>query len=126
MTQCVSRGHVQLDEHVHVGARIWPSVVDFDQRRRALALPDPFDTLRLSRTGSGGLSLHRFRQGSKEGAPDEVGLGLDRGLVDEHDGDVVFYPIHAMAVGALQSFRILTIFERMFALRTNEHIEKVF
>jgi hypothetical protein len=53
----------------------------------------------------------------------EPGLRLRRRLVDEHDGNVVFHPIHAMAVRALQGFGILTIFEGSFALRTNQHIE---
>lgn len=57
---------------------------------------------------------------------DTARLGLDRGLVDKHDGDVVFYPIHTMAVRTLQGFRILTIFEGLLALRTNQHVEKVF
>lgn len=53
----------------------------------------------------------------------EPGLRLHRRLVDKHDGDVVFHPIHAMAVGALQGFGMLTIFEGLFALGTNQHIE---
>jgi hypothetical protein len=53
-------------------------------------------------------------------------LGLDRGFVDEHDGNVVLHWIHAVAVGALQAFRILAVFQCLLAGGANEDFKEIF
>jgi len=53
-------------------------------------------------------------------------LRLDRGLVDQHDWNVVFDGVHAMALRALQAFGILAIFERLFIGWANQHFQKIF
>jgi hypothetical protein len=102
-----------------LAARIWPIVVDFDHSPCCAGSAGPFDSLRSGQAHGDGFLRWIFRPGSKAGPRGESGLGLDRSLVNEHDGNVVFYPIHAMAVRAFQGFRILTIIEGLFALRTN-------
>jgi len=53
-------------------------------------------------------------------------LGLDCCFVDEHDGNIVFHWVNAVAAGALKAFRALPVFERLLARRTNQDLEKVF
>ena len=53
-------------------------------------------------------------------------LRLDRGLVDQHDGDVVFDRIDAVTLGTLQAFGVLAILERLLAGRTNQNFQQIF
>jgi hypothetical protein len=55
-----------------------------------------------------------------------VRSGLDRRLIDQHDGNVVFDGIDPVTLGTLQTLRVLTVFERLFAGRTNQNFQKVF
>jgi hypothetical protein len=59
-------------------------------------------------------------------APPEAELGFDRGFVDEHDRDVVFHRIDAVAVGALEAFGILAVLQRLLAGWANEDFEEIF
>jgi len=52
-------------------------------------------------------------------------LRFDRGFVDQHDGNVVFYRVDAAALRALQALRILPIFKGHFAGWTNQDFEKI-
>ena len=63
---------------------------------------------------------------SNRGPVGMLGLGLDRRLINQHDGDVVFYRIDPVALGTFQAFRVLAVFKRLLASRTNEHFQKVF
>lgn len=54
------------------------------------------------------------------------GSGLDCGFVDQHDWDVVLYPIDTVTVGTLQTFWILSILERLLAGGTNQDVEEIF
>ena len=49
---------------------------------------------------------------------------LDFRLVHEHDWDVILDGIHAVTLGAFQIFRILPIFKRLFASRTDQHFQQ--
>jgi hypothetical protein len=53
-------------------------------------------------------------------------LGFYRGLVDEHDGNVVFDWVNAVAICTFQGFRILAVFERFLAGRTNQNFQQFF
>ncbi len=55
-----------------------------------------------------------------------IALRLDRRLIDQHDGDVVFHRVDPVALRTLQSLRILAVFERLLARRTNQDFQKVF
>jgi len=59
-------------------------------------------------------------------APPEAELGFDGGFVDQHDGNVVFDCVHAVAVGALEAFRILAVFQRLLTGWANEDFEEIF
>src|ERR1700686_1669949 len=50
-------------------------------------------------------------------------LRLDRGLIDQHDGDVVLDRIDPVTLLALQGLRALTVFECLFARRTNQNFQ---
>src|SRR5581483_1829600 len=54
------------------------------------------------------------------------GLGLDRGLVDQHDWNSIAHRINAMALLALQTFRSLAVFQVCLAGRAYQHFEQVF
>lgn len=51
-------------------------------------------------------------------------LWLDGGLVDQHDGDVVFDRVDSMALLALQALGAGAVFEFGFAGRTHEDFEE--
>lgn len=53
-------------------------------------------------------------------------LRLDRGLIDQHDGDVVLYRIDAVALLALQAFRVGTILEFLLAGGTDQNFQEFF
>ena len=53
-------------------------------------------------------------------------LGLDRGLIDQHDGDVVLHRINPVTLCTFESFGILAVLERLLASRTNQHFQEVF
>ena len=53
-------------------------------------------------------------------------LRLDLRFIDQHDGNVVLDWIDPVTLGAFQGFRVLTVFERLFAGRTNQNFQKVF
>ena len=50
-------------------------------------------------------------------------LRLDYRLIHQHDRDVVSDGVDPVALDALQAFRILTIFERVLARRTDQNIQ---
>ena len=50
-------------------------------------------------------------------------LGLDRGLIDKHDWNVVFDEVDPVAVGALQVLRVLAIFQSLLARRANQQLQ---
>ena len=54
------------------------------------------------------------------------GLGLDHRFVDQHDGNVVFHWIDAVALRALQALGILAVLERLLAGRADQNLQKVF
>lgn len=49
------------------------------------------------------------------------GLKLDRGLIDQHDRDVVLYRVNPVALRTFQAFRILAVLERLLTGWTNQH-----
>jgi hypothetical protein len=53
-------------------------------------------------------------------------LGLDGRLIDQHDRYVVFNSVDPVALHTLQTLRVLAIFERLLASRTNQNLQKVF
>jgi hypothetical protein len=53
-------------------------------------------------------------------------LWLDGSFVDQHDRDIVFHGVDAVAMGALQAFRILAVFERLLVGGANEDFQQVF
>jgi hypothetical protein len=64
-------------------------------------------------------------------SPDEspgrsAGLRFDLRFVHEHDGDVVFHGINAMASSALQTLRILSVFEGLLVVGTDQNFEEIF
>ena len=54
-----------------------------------------------------------------------AGLRLDRSLIDQHDGDVVLYRVDPVALLTFETFRVLTVLERLFAGWTNQHFQEV-
>ena len=52
-------------------------------------------------------------------------LGLDRGLIHQHDGDIVLYRVDAMALRALQALGILPVLQRLLARRANQNFQQV-
>ena len=52
--------------------------------------------------------------------------GFEGGFVDEHDGDVVFYRVDAMALCALQAFGVLAVVERLLAGGADQNVEERF
>jgi hypothetical protein len=52
--------------------------------------------------------------------------GFDLRLVDQHDGNIVFHRVHAMARCALQALGILAIFKGLLVGGANQHFEKIF
>lgn len=56
-------------------------------------------------------------------AVSEGGLGFERGLIHQHDGDVVFHRIHPVTLGALQTLGIWPILQRLLARRTDQHLQ---
>ena len=52
-------------------------------------------------------------------------LGLDRSLIDQHDWNVIFDWVHAIAFCALQALWILAIFERLLVGWANQHFQKI-
>jgi hypothetical protein len=52
--------------------------------------------------------------------------GFDGGFVDEHDGDVIFDAVDAVAIRAFQGFRILAVLEGLFAGGADEDFQKIF
>lgn len=55
-----------------------------------------------------------------------VRLRLKRCLIDQHDWYVVFDRVNAMALRAFQTFRALTVFERLLAGRADQHFQQAF
>ena len=55
-----------------------------------------------------------------------AGLRLDRSLIDQHDRNVVFDWVHAVALRALQALWILAIFKRLLVGWANQHFQKIF
>jgi hypothetical protein len=53
-------------------------------------------------------------------------LRLNRGLIDQHDGNVVFHRIDAVALLALQALRVLPVFERLLTGWTNQNFQELF
>src|SRR5580658_9123060 len=53
-------------------------------------------------------------------------LKFDRGLVDQHDRNVVLHRVDAMALGTLQALRVLAILERLLAGGTNQNFQQIF
>ena len=51
-------------------------------------------------------------------------LVFDRGLVDQHDGNVIFDRIHTVARLAFQSRAVLHRRDRRFAVWTRENLEQ--
>ena len=52
-------------------------------------------------------------------------LRLDRGLINQHDGDVVLYRINPVTLGALETFRVLAVVQRLFARRTYQNFQQI-
>ena len=50
-------------------------------------------------------------------------LRLDRGLIDQHDGDVVLDRIDPVTLFALQTLRVLAVLEPLLAGRTNQNFQ---
>jgi hypothetical protein len=50
-------------------------------------------------------------------------LLLDFGLIHQHDRDVVFHQIHAVAPGAFEAFGSLTVFECLLAGRADQNLQ---
>ena len=50
-------------------------------------------------------------------------LGLDHGLIDQHDGDVVLDRINPVALRTLQTLRVLTVRERLLAGRAHQNFQ---
>ena len=61
--------------------------------------------------------------GSRAAAADS---GFDGRFIDQHDRNIVFYRVDSVALGALQGFRILAVFERLLARRTDQDFQKFF
>ncbi len=57
---------------------------------------------------------------------DTAALRLDRGLIDQHDRDIVLDRIDAVALGALQTLGILSVLERLLAGRADQDFEQFF
>lgn len=58
--------------------------------------------------------------------PADARLRLDRGLIDQHDGDIVLHRIDPVALRTFQAFRVLAVIERLLAGWTNQHFQEVF
>jgi len=53
-----------------------------------------------------------------------IGLrALDRGLVDQHDRNIIFYRVHPVTFYALQAFRILPVLEGLLARWANQNFK---
>lgn len=50
-------------------------------------------------------------------------LFLDFGLIHQHDRNVVFHQIHAVALGAFEAFGSLTVFECLLAGRADQNFQ---
>jgi len=50
---------------------------------------------------------------------------LDRGLIDQHDGNVVFHGINPVAFQTFQTFGILPVLQCFFARWTYENFQKI-
>jgi hypothetical protein len=53
------------------------------------------------------------------------GLRLDYRFVYQHDGNVVFDAVDAVALAAFQAFGVLAMVEGLLAFRTDQHLEEV-
>ena len=53
-------------------------------------------------------------------------LRLDRGLIDQHDGDIVLHRVDPVALRTSQAFRVLAVLERLLAGWTNQRFQEVF
>jgi hypothetical protein len=73
------------------------------------------------------MTPERMRSDCTAGGHDHQTLGgFDGGFVDEHDGNVVFNPVDAVAIRAFEGFGILAMFEGLFAGRTDQDVEQIF
>jgi hypothetical protein len=50
---------------------------------------------------------------------------FDRGLVHQHDGDVVFYRIHPVALRTLQALRAVAVLEGLLARGTDQNFQQL-
>ncbi len=50
---------------------------------------------------------------------------LEGRLIHQHDGDVVFHWVDAMALGTLQTLGLLAIFERLLARRADQNFQQI-
>jgi hypothetical protein len=53
-------------------------------------------------------------------------LAFHGGFIHQHDGDIVFHRIDAMALHALQALGILAVFEWLFARGANQNFQQIF
>ena len=70
-------------------------------------------------------SLETESQGQKKAAT-PTQLRFDRGLIDQHDRDIFFYGVDAVAPMALQAFGILPVLERLLVFRAHQDFQKFF
>ena len=66
---------------------------------------------------AGGVGFQSTDQKSK------ILLRLDRGLIDQHDGNVVFHRIDAAALRAFQALGILAVLESLLARWANQDFQ---
>jgi len=52
--------------------------------------------------------------------------GFDGGFIDQHDRNVVFDRIDPVTGLAFQAFRVLAVFQFLFACRTHQNLQQVF
>jgi hypothetical protein len=52
--------------------------------------------------------------------------GFDGGLVNEHDGNVVFDRVYAVALRTLQAFGVLAVLERLLTGGTDQNVQQIF
>ena len=72
------------------------------------------------------MGLERNSGDAKKGGGSQTGeseLRFDGRLIHQHDGDVFFDRVHSVALGAFQAFRVLPVFKRLLAGRTNQDFQ---
>jgi hypothetical protein len=52
-------------------------------------------------------------------------LGLNGRFVDKHNRNVILHRVNAVALGTLQAFRILAVFEGLLVGGANQNFEKI-